>query len=136
MKQLLSVFVAVLCLVPFVGHAQERATQGINVCREENPADLEARNSCYNDWRRAAILVRRYHETYVQSGETFFDGFIEGMKMSVLINPYKLNRRRLFGNCSAGQLFNGNMWNDTMDFRSVWSCIAEHDTEAAKWDMI
>ena len=131
MARMTGIIVAIFAALPLMGHAQERAEMGVNVCRDAHPTDLTARNACYSEWRRSALLVRRYHETYVEGG-SFWDGFTSAL----LPNPYKINRRNLFGNCSAGQVFSGNFWDNQFDFREVWACIARHDKEAAKWDMI
>ena len=131
MARIMGIILTMLAMMPSIGMAQERAPMGMNVCGEENPGDLAGRNACYAEWRRSGLLVRRYYETYVEDG-TFWDGF----SSALFRNPYKLNRRNLFGNCSAGQVFSGNFWDNQFDFREVWACIARHDKEAAKWDMI
>ncbi len=118
-------------VIPIMAFAQERLTMGDKICREEHLDSLSAREICYDDWLRSALLVNRYVETYVDNASVW-DTFMSAL----LANPFKLNRQNLFGNCSAGQLLSGNLWDNEIDFRKVWDCIARHDKEAAKWDMI
>lgn len=115
--------------------AQERIPEGVELCREEEGDDFTARYICYENWEKSLHFFLRYSKF---SGAMDEDGeyVMPNLKELFLANPFKPNRRRLLDNCSAGQLYNGNMFSGSMDYREIWACIVKNDPVAARWDTI
>lgn len=128
-KHITAFVMAVILSTPAV--AENWISPGDNLCRDEHPSNVGAQKICAEEWNRSMSLVFRYKQTFVDN-VSFWEAFKDGL----VFNPYSLNRPNLFNNCHAGEAFNGNAFNNRIDFRSVWRCIAATDKEVALWDTI
>ncbi len=131
MKNLLLILIL---LFPALASAEDSWEMGARICREEVGEDLMARQRCLRDFQKSAYLVRRY---IIHAGirDDNFDE-IPLTFSTAFQNPFRLSPRRVFRKCSAGQLYNGNLFSGLMDFRTIWKCISDIDPEAAGWDTI
>lgn len=121
-------------IVPAVASADGLSDMGDQFCRAEVGNDPTARQHCLRDWQRSTYLVRRY---YIHAGLMDTKGDQTPFSFADMFeNPFVLSPRRVINNCSAGQVWNGNLFSGVMDFRTIWSCIADIDPEAAAWDTI
>ncbi len=127
--QITAFFMAILLGAPAV--AEDWISPRDNLCRGEHPGNISDQKICSEEWNRSMSLVFRYKRTFVDNV-----GFWEAFKDGMVFNPYRVNRPKIFSNCHAGEAFNGNAFNNRIDFRSVWRCIAAADKEVALWDTI
>lgn len=118
-----------------IAHAQERAPEGVEFCREKAAKSILAGTICYENWERSLLLYLRYSEF---AGVIDEDGNLTIPSFSdiFVINPFKLNRRRLLDNCTTTQVFNGNIFSGNLDYKEIWACIVKTDPVAARWDTI
>jgi len=129
-----------LALISFIfvagtATAQEKIPDGVELCRIKAADNAGAQAICYTNWEKSLLLFLRYSKF---AGVMDEDGnqTMPSFKDIFAINPFKLNRRRLLNNCSAKQLYNGNMFNGLLDYKEIWACIVKTDSVAARWDTI